>query len=85
MRNNLPLSCVLRPIPRVEQTPSDTDKCIVKFGLEESVSVAVNLVYSDMVRNGDVVRCDSHKLAVLLVLVMYNLVSVAPSCLSSEP
>lgn len=76
---------MLRSIPRVEQTPSDTDKRIVKLGLEESVSVAVNLVDSGMVRNGDVIRRDSDKLAVLLVLVMHDLVSVAPSCLSCQP
>lgn len=85
MRDNLPLSRVFRSIPRVEQTPSDTDKRIVKLGLEESVSVAVNLVDSGMVRNGDVIRRDSNELAVLLVLVMNDFVSVAPSCLTGEP
>jgi hypothetical protein len=47
--------------------------------------VAVYFVDSGVVRDGDVIGRDSDKLAVLLVLVVNDLVSVATSCLTSEP
>jgi hypothetical protein len=85
MGDNLPLSRVLCSVPGVEQTPSDTDKRIVKLGLQESVAMAVNFVDSGVVRDGDVVGRDSDEFAVLLVLVVDDLVSVATSCLPGEP
>lgn len=85
MRNDLPLSRVLCPISGVKQSPSDTDERIVKLGFQESIAVAVNFVDCGMVGDGDVVRSDSDEFAVLLVLVMYDFVSVTSSCLTGEP
>jgi hypothetical protein len=51
MADNLPLSCMFRSVPRVEQTSPDTNECIVEFGLQEAVTVTVYLVDSVVVGN----------------------------------
>lgn len=85
MADNLPLPRVLRPVPRVEQSPPNTDERIVKLGLQESIAVAVNLGDSRRVRNGDMIRCDPDEFPVTLVLCVDDLVSVPAACLTRDP
>ena len=85
MADNLPLPSVLRPIPRVKQSPPNTDERIVKLGLQESIAVAVDLSDSGRIRNGDMIRCDPDEFPVTLVLCVDDLVSVAAACLTGEP
>lgn len=85
MTDDLPLSRMFRPIPRIEQSPPNTNKRIIKLGLQEPIAVPVNLWNSLIIRNRDMVRCDPDECAVLLVLRVDDLVAVSVSCLTGEP
>jgi hypothetical protein len=76
---------MFRPIPCIEQAPPNTNKRIIKLGLQEPIAMPVNLRDSRMVRNRYVVRCDTNEFPVLLVLCVNDLVAVAVSCLTGEP
>lgn len=85
MTDNLSLPRMFRSISRVKQSPPNTNKRIIKLGLQEAIPMSVDLIDSRMVRNRYMVGRNPDEFTVALVLVVYDLVSVASACLTGEP
>jgi hypothetical protein len=85
MRDCLPLARMFRPIPRIEQTSSNTHKRVIVFALEEAVTVPIYLRDSIGVGNTDVVRLNAHELPVFGMCVMNGKETFAATALSEKP